>query len=112
MDDPTSALGRTQQRIGATRRERTVVTAMRRCACMLVLVLLLLTVGVGGVPDYGTAPQEAAPLELFPLDYGWTLEASVDPASADTLSATDQEQLQESDSYGGRLSTRARFKTH
>lgn len=103
MDDPTSALGRAQHRIGAARRERAVVTAMRHCACMLVLVLLLLTAGVGGVPDYGTAPQEPTP-----LDYGWTLEASVDPASADTLSDADQE----SNSYGGTLSTRARFKTH
>lgn len=112
MDDPTSVLGRTQPRIGAARKERAVVSAIRRCACMLVLVLLFLTVGVGGVPDYGTAPQEAAPLKLLPLDYGLTLEASVDRASADTLSAADQEQIQESDSFGGRLSTRARFKTH
>jgi hypothetical protein len=108
MDDPTPVLGRTQHRIGAAGMERAVVTAMRRCACMSVLILLSLAVGVGGVPEYGTAPQEAAPLELFPLDYGWTLEAGVDPASADTLSDADQE----SDSYEGKLSTRARFKTH
>jgi|SRR5215208_1853737 hypothetical protein len=108
MDDPTRVLGRTQHRIGAARKERAVVTAMRRYACMLVLILLFLAVGVGGVPDYGTAPQEAASLKLFPLDHGWTLEAGVDPASADTLSDADQE----TDSYEGRLSTRARFKTH
>ena len=107
MDDPTSVLGRAQHRIGATRKARAVVSAIRHCACMLVLVLLFLTVGVGGVPDYGTAPQEPAP-----LDYGWTLEASVDPASADTLSDADLEQIQKSSSYEGRLSTRARFKTH
>jgi hypothetical protein len=108
MDDPTPVLGRAQHRLGTARKERAVVTAMRRCACMSVLILLFLAVGVGGVPDYGTAPQEAAPLELFPLDYGWTLEAGVDPASADTLSYADQE----SDPYDGRFSTRARFKTH
>ncbi len=108
MDDPSPVLGLAQHRMGAARKERTMVTAMRRCACMLVLVLLFLAVGVGGVPEYGTAPQQAAPLELFPLDYGWTLEAGVDPASADTLSDADQE----TDSYEGRLSTRARFKTH
>ena len=85
-----------------------MVTAMRRCACISVLVLLFLAVGVGGVPEYGTAPQEAAPLKLFPLNYGWTLEAGVDPASADTLS----DAAQESASHEGMLSTRARFKTH
>ena len=89
-----------------------MVTAMRRCACMLALVVLFLAVGVGGVPEYGTAPQEAAPLKLFPLDYEWTLEAGVAPATADTLSDADQEQIQESGSYEGALSTRARFKTH
>ena len=112
MDDPTSVLGRTQHRIGDARRERAVVTTMRRYACMLVLVLLLLTVGVGGVPDYGAASQAAAPLKPVPLEYGWTLEASVDPASANKLSAANQKLIQKSASSEGRLSTRARFKTH
>jgi hypothetical protein len=108
MDDPSPVLGLAQHRMGAARKERTMVTAMRRCACMLLLVLLFLAAGVGGVPEYGTAPEEAAPPKLFALDYGWALEAGVDPASADTLSDADQE----SASREGMLSTRARFKTH
>jgi hypothetical protein len=108
MDDPTPVLGRTQHRIGAARKERAMVTAMRRCACMLALVLLFLAAGVGGVPEYGIAPEEAAPLKLFPLDYGWTLEAGVAPASADTLSDANQEP----GSYEGTLERPRRFKTH
>ena len=112
MNDLTPVLGQAQQRIGAARKPRAAVTATRRCACMLVLMLLFLTVGAGGVADYETAAQEAAPLKLIPLDYGLRLETSVDPASADTLSDADQEQIQESGSYEGALSTKARFKTH
>ncbi len=112
MNDPTSVLGRAQQRISAARKPRAAATTTRRCAYMLVLSLLFLTVGAGGVADCETAAQEAAPLKLIPLDYGLRLETSVDPASADTLSDAEQEQIRESGSYEGALSTRARFKTH
>ena len=100
MNEPTSILERARWRSNTTGKAGLTATTTRRCACVLALVLLFLTVGVGSTPSRETGAQ------------WFTLQATGDPARADTLSDADLERGNEGGYYVGALSTRARFKTH
>jgi hypothetical protein len=100
MNDQTSILERARRRSNTTGKAGVMASTTRRCACVLALGLLFLTVGVGSTPSRGTGGQ------------AFTLQATGDPAWADTLADADLERADESGYYEGALSTRARFKTH
>jgi hypothetical protein len=96
MNDPTSILGHLRQQ-GGVSRKGTAATA-RRGACVLALILLFLI--VGSVPGRETGAE------------GFALQATSNPAQADTLAGTSQELADGDEVCEGLLSTRTRHKTH
>lgn len=100
MNDPTPILERARRRSNTTGKSGVVATTTRRCAYVLALVLLFLTVGVGST------------LSREPGGHGFALQATGDPAWADTSVGADLERADECCYYEGAISTRARFKTH